>query len=143
MSLTDAPTVAGAGSEGGRSDLSGAGLVLSRRRVLQLTAASVLGVALGACSRGGDAGEDALGFWREIAAAARSGDPTLTVAGAEADLVAISPPDMLVHPTRQQRKAIRQQIADDFATGRTVLVSGWLLARTEVSAAVVVAGPRL
>lgn len=121
------------------------GSAMSRRQVLQLTAASVLGIALGACSRTGKQDQstpaDPNDFWMAIVEAVRAQHPDLTVIAAEAELASIGGRDQMRRPTVSLRRAIQQRIADDFASGRTLLVQGWLLARTEVVAAVVATGP--
>lgn len=116
--------------------------MVTRRRALQLTAASVLGVTLGAYSFGGssDMGEQPNWFWRVIAEAAQRQDPKLTASAAEAELASIGSAGDLSQPSEARRRVIQQRITDDFTAGRTLLVQGWLLARTEVLSAVVIVG---
>lgn len=118
---------------------------VSRRRVLQLTAASVLGITLGACSGADDdqaTEQQPPEFWLAIADAARAQHPELTRRAAEAELHAIGGAAQVRHLAAAHRRVVRQRIADDFADGHTMLVSGWLLSRTEVAAAIVAAGSR-
>lgn len=110
---------------------------LDRRQFLQLTAAGLVVSATGsACA--GDGGErverpqllDMLGEQkvRELGARYRAAVPG---EGSEAALrAAISNTEQGIDLPGLER-SIERQVRDDFATGRTVLVDGWVLAETE------------
>ncbi len=111
---------------------------LSRRQVLGLAAASVLMGTLGGCS---DRHEPAAlrSFWVEIARAAQAADPTLTAERARRDLGRFSASTVSERPSASIRQTLTSQISEDYAAARTVLVTGWLLSRTEVLLSVIVA----
>jgi hypothetical protein len=115
-------------------------MTLDRRRFLQLTAAGmVAGLADSACAR--DTGEDAQALAkptlvemlgperaREIGTQYRAAVPKENTAAALRAAISSSP--------RKDfpwigRKSIEDQVHDDFANGRTVVVSGWVLSETE------------
>lgn len=113
--------------------------MLDRRRFLQLTAAGVVASLTDTACRG--TGEDAgtltqpaliemLGpaRVREIGTQYRAAFPKENTAAALRDAIASSQ-----HPNFPLiwRRSIEDQIGDDFAAGRTVLVSGWVLSETE------------
>ena len=114
-------------------------MTLDRRRFLQLAATGMAaGLTTSACAR--DTGEDAgavdkpalvemLGpaRVREIGTQYRAAVPNENTATTLRDAISIS--------QRQfpfiRRRSIEEQIHDDFAIGRTVVVSGWILSETE------------
>jgi hypothetical protein len=115
-------------------------MTLDRRRFLQLSAAGmVASLTDSACTR--DNGEDAQALAqpallemlgperaREIGTQYRAAVPKENTA---ADLrAAISGSRHKTFPWIG-RKSIEEQVRDDFAAGRTVVVSGWVLAETE------------
>ena len=119
----------------------------SRRRLLAATAAAALGATfvpgLAGCTNT-DSSRDGSGrFWTIIAGAARADDPSLTAKSAMAELGpelgSLSGTD-LDGPSTSMLRALRERSADDFASGRTVEVVGWLFSRTEVLLATVAAG---
>jgi hypothetical protein len=113
---------------------------LDRRRFLQLAATGmVAGLTTSACARdtGADAGAlgkpallEMLGSERvrEIGAQYRAAVPNENTANTLRDAISHSR-----HQTFSwsPEGAIEGQIRDDFAAGRTVVVSGWVLSRTE------------
>jgi hypothetical protein len=115
-------------------------MTLDRRRFLQLAATGmVAGLTTSACAR--DAGEDAIALGkpallemlgpertREIGAQYRAAVPTGNTAANLRD--AISSSQHHQFPWIRNR-SIEEQIRDDFAAGRTVVVSGWVLSETE------------
>jgi hypothetical protein len=109
---------------------------ITRRTALQAMAASVLAVGLGACGSEGTQDES---FWSAIAEAASTDQPELTPRRAAKELGLHLGPDDVEHPSARVHARLEQQIRDDFAAGRTELVTGWLLARTEVLLSVVAA----
>lgn len=143
MSVIAAPTSSTAGTGPERIEPDG-GSTMTRRRVLQLAAASVLGITLEACTRSSgrnqSQSEDPTAFWRVIAQAAQKQDLKLSLRGAETELAAVGGTGTLRHPSTSQRRGLQQRITADFADGKTMLVQGWLLARTEVLAAIVIVG---
>jgi hypothetical protein len=114
-------------------------MTLDRRRFLQLTAVGVLAsLASSACAL--DTGEDAqaltkpalLGILgleraREIGTQYRAVVPSENTVAALRDAISSS--------QRQfpwiRRRSIDEQVRDDFAAGRTVVISGWVLSETE------------
>jgi hypothetical protein len=115
-------------------------MTLDRRRFLQLAAAGmVAGLTTSACAR--DTGEDtgALGKpallemlgperTREIGTQYRAATPRENTYANLRD--AISSSQYREFPWIR-RRSIEEQIRDDFAAGRTVVVSGWVLSETE------------
>jgi hypothetical protein len=115
-------------------------MTLDRRRFLQLTAAGmVAGLTDSACTRG--TGEDAQALAqpallemlgperaREIGTQYRAAVPKENTAAALR--AAISSSQKKRFPWIWSR-SIEERIRDDFAAGRTVVVSGWVLAETE------------
>lgn len=115
-------------------------MTLDRRRFLQLTAAgTVASLTNSACAR--DTGEDApalaqpalvemLGAERarEIGTRYRASVPGENTAAALR--AAISNSQHQTFPL-MGRRSIEEQIRDDFAAGRTVVVGGWVLSETE------------
>jgi hypothetical protein len=115
-------------------------MTLDRRRFLQLAATGmVAGLTTSACAR--DAAEDA---------GALSGPALLEMLGPErvreigaqyrAEVRTENTAAILRHAIsnsqhRQfpwiRRRSIKEQIRDDFAAGRTVVVNGWVLSETE------------
>ena len=108
---------------------------MSRRRALQVVGASVLATALIAC---GDEPAERRSFWAQVAASARLQDRSLTLATASAELDQTLTADRIRLPSRTLHEQLEERIRGDFAAGRTMLVTGWLLARTEVLLAVIV-----
>lgn len=119
---------------------------ISRRRLLAAGAASVLGAVflpgVVACSTNGTSRDHADEFWATVASAARADDPSLTTESAIAELGpqlgSLDRAD-IEEPNPSMLKAFTERSADDFANGRTVMVVGWLLSRTEVLLATVAA----
>lgn len=111
---------------------------MTRRQVLRLAGAAVLAVSLGACSD--DPTDES--FWTRLAEAARREHPDLDAAAAERDLGASVTGVRIQAPEPALRRELHERIRADFAEGRTLLVTGWLLARTEVQLALVVAADR-
>lgn len=144
MPVIAPPTASATGTRVGRTGPAD-GPTMTRRRVLQLTAASVLGITLGGCSGLGDkdqrAQEDPTAFWSVIADTARKQDPKLSLRVAETELASVGGSSQIRRPSVTRRRALQQRITDDFTAGRTILVQGWLLARTEVLAAILVTAP--
>jgi hypothetical protein len=115
-------------------------MILDRRRFLQLTAAGVVAsLAESGCT--GDAGEDAQSLAhpaliemfgperaREIGTQYRARMPKENTAAALR--AAISNSRHKAFPWTGHR-SIEDQIRDDFADGRTIVVSGWVLSETE------------
>ena len=114
-------------------------MTLDRRRFLQVTAAGVVATLTetGCRETSEDAGAlarpalvEMLGpaRVREIGTQYRAGFPKESTAAALRDAIARSQ-----HPNFPLiwRRSIEDQIRDDFAAGRTVLVSGWVLSETE------------
>ena len=108
---------------------------MSRRRALQVVGAGVLATALIAC---GDGPAERRSFWAQVAASARLQDRGLTLATASAELEQTLTADRIRLPSRTLHEQLEERIRGDFAAGRTMLVAGWLLARTEVLLAVIV-----
>lgn len=109
--------------------------VLTRREVLRLAGIAVLAVGIGACSD--DAAEDT--FWTRMAEQARRDHPDLDVATATRELGASVTAEAVEGSDLALRRRLGERIRADFAEGRTLLVGGWLLARTEVQLALIVA----
>ena len=115
-------------------------MILDRRRFLHLTAAGVAaGLAGVACAHDSDASSPALAQpsllgmlgperVREIGAQYRAARPSENTDAALRD--AISSSAHLRFPWIS-RPSIDERIRDDFAAGRTVVVSGWVLSETE------------
>src|SRR6476660_5677769 len=114
-------------------------MTLDRRRFLQLTAAGVVASLTDAACRG--TGDDARTLTqpaliemlgparvREIGMHYRAAFPKENTAAALRNAITSSQ-----RPTYSLiwRRSIEDQIRDDFAAGRTVLVSGWVLSETE------------
>jgi hypothetical protein len=115
-------------------------MTLDRRRFLQLAATGmVVGLTTSACAR--DTTEDARGLGkpallemlgperaREIGTQYRAAVPSENTAATLRDAISSS-------RHRQfpwiERQSIEEQIRDDFAAGRTVVVNGWVLSETE------------
>ena len=117
-------------------------MILDRRRFLQLTAAGMAAsLTSSACVR--DASEDAravarpelldmLGAERvrEIGARYRAAVPSENNAAALRAAISDAGRQGFRLPW-VKRASIEQQVRDDFAGGRTVLVNGWVLSATE------------
>lgn len=115
---------------------------LDRRRFLQLTAAGiVVSVTSSACA--GDSDDDArpvelpqlLGMLggervRELGAHYRAAVPNENSAAALRAAISDAGRRRLRLPW-MRRPSMEQQVQDDFAAGRTVLVQGWVLSATE------------
>lgn len=115
-------------------------MTLDRRRFLQLVATGmVAGLTTSACTR--DAGEDAAALakpalldmlgaerTREIGMKYRAAMPMENTANTLRD--AISSSQHRQFPWIRNR-SIEEQVRDDFAAGRTVVVGGWVLSQTE------------
>ena len=115
-------------------------MTLDRRGFLQLTAAGmVASLTNSACAR--DTGEDAQALAqpalvemlgaeraREIGTQYRAAVPKENTAAALRAAISISQ-----HQRSPWigRRSIEEQIRDDFAAGRTVVVAGWVLSETE------------
>jgi len=115
-------------------------MTLDRRRFLQVAATGmVAGLATSACTR--DTGEDARALGKpallemlgpdqtwQIGTQYRAAVPGENTAAALRDAISSSQHrrfPWILH------KSIEEQIRDDFAAGRTVVVSGWVLSETE------------
>jgi hypothetical protein len=95
-----------------------------------------------ACGTTAKSPEGATGFWATIATAARAGDPSLSAHSAIAELgpeLGAVDRTQLDRPGPSVLEAFTKRSTDDFAAGRTVVVVGWLLSRTEVLLATVAA----
>jgi hypothetical protein len=115
-------------------------MTLDRRRFLQVAATGmVAGLATSACA--GDTDEDARALGkpvllemlgpertREIGTQYRAAVPKENTAATLRD--AISSSQHREFPWIR-RRSIEDQIHDDFAAGRTVVVTGWVLSQTE------------
>jgi hypothetical protein len=115
-------------------------MTLDRRRFLQLAATGmVVGLTTSACAR--DTTEDARGLGkpallemlgperaREIGTQYRAAVPSENTAATLRDAISSS---QHRHFPWIERQSIEEQIHDDFAAGRTVVVSGWVLSETE------------
>lgn len=118
----------------------------SRRQVLTVFAAAVLGTALPlslvGCTNKNEPSDTTGAFWKTIADEATRVDPLLTTDSASSELEPILGPFSdaeLSNPTASVLAELAKQTTDDFAAGRTFVVTGWSLARTEVLLAVVAA----
>jgi hypothetical protein len=115
-------------------------MTLDRRRFLQLAATGmVAGLTTSACARDTDDDAGALGKpallemlgperVREIGTQYRAAVPKENTAATLRD--AISSSQHREFPWIR-RRSIEDQIHDDFAAGRTVVVTGWVLSQTE------------
>ena len=117
-------------------------MTLNRRRFLQLTATGmVVSVTSSACT--GDAGEDVRALARpellsmlgtervrELGLQYRAAVPKENTAAALRAAIADGGHRELRFPWTP-RPSLEQQVRDDFAAGRTVLVKGWVLSATE------------
>lgn len=115
-------------------------MTLDRRRFLQLAATGmVAGLTTSACAR--DASEDAGALGkpalvemlgpervREIGTQYRAAVPNENTEATLRDAISNS---QHRHFPWIGRKSIEEQIRDDFAAGRTVVVNGWVLSETE------------
>jgi hypothetical protein len=115
-------------------------MTLDRRRFLQVAAVgAVASLAGSACAL--DTGEDAqaltkpalLGMLgperaREIGTQYRAAVPNENTAAALRGAISSSQRRKFPWTSRQ---SIEEQIRDDFAAGRTIVISGWVLSRTE------------
>jgi hypothetical protein len=114
-------------------------MTVDRRRFLQLSAAGVVaGLADSACTR--DTGEDAQASARpallEMLGAARTLEiGTHYRAAVPGENTDATLRDAISSSQRQfpwiRRRSIDEQVRDDFAAGRTIVISGWVLSRTE------------
>jgi hypothetical protein len=117
-------------------------MTLDRRRFLQLTASGVLATLAGsACARESGDEERALAQpdLLEMLGAERVrriGERYRAIVPGENSRAALA---AVISPSRRRgfslpwsrRRTIEQQIRDDFAAGRTVLLDGWVLSVTE------------
>jgi hypothetical protein len=114
-------------------------VTLDRRRFLQLSAAGVVaGLADTACSR--DTSEDAQALARPALLEMLGADRTLEIgthyrAAAPGENTVAALRDAISSSQRQfpwiRRRSIEEQVRDDFAAGRTIVIGGWVLSRTE------------
>jgi hypothetical protein len=119
-------------------------MTLDRRRFLQLTAGGVVASFAGAaCARDGGEDDDELTLARpgllEMLGAERVrriGARYLAAVARENSRAALR--DAISHGRGRgftlpwvRRRPIEQQVRDDFAAGRTVVVDGWVLSATE------------
>ncbi|MEO8192324.1 MAG: hypothetical protein ABI681_00645 [Gemmatimonadales bacterium] len=117
-------------------------MTLDRRRFLQLTTAGIV-VSLTSSACAGDGGEDAralarpelLGMLgaehvRELGMRYRAAVPKENTAATLRAAIADGGRRGLRFPWTS-RRSMEQQVRDDFAAGRTVLVEGWVLSATE------------
>jgi hypothetical protein len=112
---------------------------LDRRRFLQLSAAGVVaGLADSACTR--DTGEKAQALARPALLEMLGADRALEIgthyrAAVPAENTVAALRDAISSSQRQfpwiRRRSIDEQVRDDFAAGRTVVVNGWVLSETE------------
>ena len=118
-------------------DLAGLNLQtpMSRRQAIGVVGAGVLAAALIAC--GGESAEPR-SFWAQVAASARLQEPALNPVAAQKELEQSLTADRIRQPSTTLHEQLQKQIQADFAAGQTMLVTGWLLARTEVLLAVIV-----
>ncbi|SRR6266566_2451315 len=114
-------------------------MTLDRRRFLQLSAAGVVaGLADSACTR--DTSEDAQALARpgvlemlgtartlEIGTHYRAAVPGENTVAALRDAISSSQHEF----PWIRRRSIDERVRDDFADGRTIVISGWVLSRTE------------
>ena len=115
-------------------------MALDRRRFLQLTAAgAVVGLTGSGCARenvedtSGMSQPSLLGMLgpervRAIGAAYRAAVPRENTAAALRDAISASQRGRFPWTSR---RAIAEQIQDDFDAGRTVVAGGWVLSETE------------
>jgi len=114
-------------------------MTLDRRRFLQLTAAGmVASLTNSGCAR--DTGEDAQALAHpallEMLGADRTGEiGTHYRAAVPGEITVAALRDAITRSQREfpwiSRRSIEEQVRDDFAAGRTIVVSGWVLSRTE------------
>ena len=114
-------------------------MAVDRRRFLQLSAAGVVaGLADTACSR--DTSEDAQAFARPGLLEMLGADRTLEIgthyrAAVPGENTVAALRDAISSSQRAfpwiRRRSIDEQVRDDFAAGRTIVISGWVLSRTE------------
>ena len=114
-------------------------MTVDRRRFLQLSVAGVVAaLADSACTR--DTGEDAQALARPSVLEMLGVDRTLEIGTRyraavpeENTVAALS--DAISSSQRQfpwiRSRSIDEQVRDDFAGGRTIVISGWVLSRTE------------
>jgi hypothetical protein len=114
-------------------------MTVDRRRFLQLSAAGVVaGLADSASTR--DTGEDAQALARPALLEMLGADRTLEIGThyraavpGENTVAALS--DAISSSQRQfpwiRSRSIDEQVHDDFAAGRTIVISGWVLSTTE------------
>ncbi len=110
---------------------------MSRRQAIQVVGAGVLAAALIAC---GEESTRPRSFWAQVAASARLQEPAMNTAIAIKELEQSLTAERIRQPSRSLHQQLQTHIRADFAAGRTMLVTGWLLARTEVLLAVIVEG---
>jgi hypothetical protein len=114
-------------------------MTVDRRRFLQLSAAGVVaGFADSACTR--DTGEDAQALARPALLEMLGADRTLEIgthyrAAVPGENTVAALRDAISSSQRQfpwiRRRSTEEQVRDDFAAGRTIVISGWVLSRTE------------
>lgn len=117
---------------------------LTRRRAIGLFAIGALGLAcpplLSGCAGGAGPDTAPASYWAAIAEQARRTEPGLDPKSAADELSrSLGPIDIgaIDDPGSELLVAVRKRISDDFASGRSLVVAGWALARTEVLLAVV------
>ena len=114
-------------------------MTIDRRRFLQLSAAGVVaGLADSACTR--DTGEDAQAVARPALLEMLGAGRTLEIgtryrAAVPGENTVTALRNAISSSQRQflwiRRRGIDEQVRDDFAAGRTIVISGWVLSRTE------------
>jgi hypothetical protein len=114
-------------------------MTLDRRRFLQLTAAGmVASLTNSGCAR--DTGEDAQALAHPSLLEMLGADRTVEIgthyrAAVPGEITVAALRDAITSSQREfpwiRRRSIEEQVRDDFAAGRTIVVSGWVLSRTE------------
>jgi hypothetical protein len=120
---------------------------MTRRRALGLFAIGALGVAcpplLSGCANDHRKDTASASYWAAVAKEARRTEPALDPETAAKELDrSLGPFEVAAFddPGTDLLVAVRERISDDFGSGRSLLVAGWALARTEVLLAVVADG---
>jgi hypothetical protein len=109
---------------------------ITRRAALRAFALASIAASIAACATERSRPRT---FWTEVADAGRNTDPTLSVERAVEELdLSLGAVDIR-EPSRELGADVERRIRDDFASGRTMIVSGWMLSRTEVLIAVIAA----
>jgi hypothetical protein len=109
---------------------------ITRRAALRAFAVASIAASIGACAAERSRPRT---FWTDVADAGRDAEPGLTSDRATDELdLSLSSADIR-NPSPELGDRVEGRIRDDFASGRTMLVSGWMLSRTEVLIAIIAA----